>query len=597
MSADTNVSTDAAIMKAMPERNATRFRWWSIASAAAAIALAGYAAVFFMYLNVIWNPGYYGQFGLLIDDDSHAVSEVIPGSPADRAGIKIGDRVERPQTLRDWFSLHPDWATPLPGERTTLSLFRGDKFHTLTLQARPLPPLSVTNSARLVLKSLWLFVFVAVGLILVLLRPSKMTWGFYLFALNVVTVFGPPSSYLSHLPSSWLVIFHFFADVVAPAGVAGFLIFCVRFPANAAAGWRKVIESLALCWFATAAASFTYTDVLPLRFVPLDPVVVYMAAAIMWAIFVVGAAVLLTAYLSARGLEWHRVRWVVLGSACALAAAAAADVRLRGLVGEDPIIAIFMLGPVAFLITYFVARGLERHRIKWIVLGLICAFVATVFDLVWAAPSLPHRASWVAPFELLYIVLPLAVAYAIIRHRVIDVRFMASRALVLGVIASIVAVIIIAIDWLFSTRLPASRFQAAVYVGLALVVGFSLNATWRSIAKTIDFVFFRPWYRTREQAETIADATRHATSKVDLYEPLTAGIANAFSLASAALFERLEDGGFFRVAALGWPPGTTWHILPDDQLTVQMGKSQRIVDVDGFGWQKRNLPSEVARPT
>jgi hypothetical protein len=103
--------------------------------------------------------------------------------------------------------------------------------------------------------------------------------------------------------------------------------------------------------------------------------------------------------------------------------------------------------------------------------------------------------------------------------------------------------------------------------------------------------------RARERAESIADVTRHASSKFNLYEPFTAGIANALSMGSAALFERLEDGGNVRASAQGWPPGTTWHILPNDQLAVLVDKSRRAVNLDSLGWRKRNHSSGAARPT
>ncbi len=597
MNADTNVPADAAIMKAMPERNATRPRLWTIASAAAAIALAVYIAPLFMYLNVIWNPGHYGEFGMTLAENSNSVADVVPGSPADNAGIRPGDRVDRPQTLRARLLLGSSYTFPIaprPGERMTVSTFRGARGTTVALQARPLAPLSEIDKTLLLLKCLWLLIFVAVAFALVLLCPSKMTWAFYAFALNLVLIFwsGNLPSIPSNLPAGWLLAYEIAAGFIAPAGLAGFLVFCARFPTNASTGWRRVVENLAPFLAAAFVPYFMYVVAESVRFQFRWPWLAfdYVTNVFVLATYAVGIALLVRIYLGARGPERQQTKWILLALISAGIVFFAADIKLN-----LPVISIFVLGAAVVLINYFGARGLERHRIGWVFFGFLCALAASAADFLLGGISL-HPAWYVRALELLYVVLPLTVAYAVIRHRVIDVRFVASRALVLGVIASIVAGIVIGIDWLFSTRLPASRLQAATYVGLALVVGFSLNATWRSVGKTIDFVFFRPWYRAREQVEIIAEATRHATSNLDLYEPLTAGIAKAFSLTSAALFERLEDGGFFRVAALGWPPGTTWHILPNDQLAMCVGKSQRIVDVDAFGWQKRNLPGGVARP-
>jgi hypothetical protein len=230
---------------------------------------------------------------------------------------------------------------------------------------------------------------------------------------------------------------------------------------------------------------------------------------------------------------------------------------------------------------------------------LICAFVAHAFDLVGPENGSPvyHPAGVVGASELLYAVLPITVAYAVFRHRVIDVRFFVGRSLVMGVIVSIVALIVVATDWLSSVKLPNTHLEAAVYVGIALLVGFSLNTARQSIGKAIDFAFFRPWYRTQEQLAALGDAMRYAGSKCDLYEPLTSGLANVLSLASAALFERMEGGSYVRVAARGWPAGTIWHILTDNPLTVLAGRGPRVVDIDTIPWDDHNLPVGAARPT
>jgi hypothetical protein len=82
-----------------------------------------------------------------------------------------------------------------------------------------------------------------------------------------------------------------------------------------------------------------------------------------------------------------------------------------------------------------------------------------------------------------------------------------------------------------------------------------------------------------------------------LLGPLTRGIADAFSLASAALFERVDDGGFVRVAACGWPRGALWHILPDDPLNDAMISRGKAKVVDVMQRVDGGLPSGSACPT
>ena len=510
---------------------------------AAAVVLALYAALSFTHLNVIWDPAYYGEFGLTVTSAAGPfVDSIVPGSAADNAGIKLGDRVDRPQALRDRLAL-TEFIAPRPGERMTINVLRGNQGRTLTLTARPLARLTTTDSLLLFLKHISMFVLLVVGLILVLLRPSKMTWGFYLVALSMVLILGD-DRFFSGTALGLLV--QIIDRIILPAGAIGFLIFCVRFPHNATTGWRKVIDSLAPYLLVALVALFATQNILHVAFI-------WPAELLRFADYAVPAVVL----------------------------------------------ACFTAGTSSLLITYSSARGLERQRLNWVVLGGLCALIATAGDVITIPLSgeVAIQSAWLRALDLLYVALPLAVAYAVIRYRVIHVRFVASRALAVGAIASTAALVFVGIDWLFSTRLPSSHLEAAAYAGVALLVGFSLNAARQRIGKTIDSIFFHQWHQTQQQAELIADALRRATSIADLYEPLTADLARVFSLASTALFERVEGAGFVRVAAFAWPVGTLWHILLHDPPVLRLNETQRVTEIDTLQWQGRGIPAGVARPT
>lgn len=581
----------------MPTGHVDKAKLRSIVSTAAAIALALFAGSFFACANVVWNPGYYGEFGMILADDSSSVADVVPGSPAYRAGIRPGDKVDRPQEMRARLLLSSPWRiAPRPGERMTISTLRGKQHTTLALQARPLVPLSVSEKVFLLLKFLWVLIFAAVAFALVLLCPSKMTWGFYLFALNLILIFGPGAHGLPSVPSSLpvggLVAYGIAAGIIAPAGLAGFLIFCVRFPTNAPTGWRRVVENLAPFLAAPFVAYFMFVNAESLRFQFGRPEWSnYVEGGFVLATFVVGIIALARTYFEARGSERQRTLWILLALAGAGVIWFGAELLI-----SLPAISIFVLGVAAVLITYSGSRDLERHRIKWVIFGFLCTLLATAVDFLLGGLS-QHTAWYTRAFEMLYVVLPLTVAYAVMRHRVIDVRFALSRTLVAGVFVSAVILLVVGIDWLFTTRLPASRFEAFVYAGLALLVGFWLNAARQSMGKMIDFLLFRQWYRAKEQATAIVDAMRYASSSGDIYEPLTAGLADAFSLASVALFERVEDGGFVRVAARGWPSGTIWHILPDDPVALRAGNNARIVDIGEMQQHEPDVPAGAARPS
>lgn len=528
-------------MKLMRQANTGRLRLRSIASAVAGLALAllgGSAAL-------DWNPANHPWFGFTLAASSppwgSTVNQVDAGSQAALAGMREGDQVERPTALDDRLLLL-GIQDPHPHEQITLTIRRAGERSNVTLRAQPGVKLSAIDGVWAILGAIAALVFLIAGLAMVLLRPSGMTWGLYLCSFTFAWLASFGQWPLQHVPSGWLLPLREVAIGLTGAGGVGFLVFCVRFPADAPTGWRKRLDHLAPYLAVATAGLMVSRDLAIDDFKP--------------------SAVI--AFLS-RAFDATWVSEVIVGVS-------------------------------VVLITYFAARGLERHKTKWVVLGLVCAFVPVLLG-TWSSYWSVDVPTWITGLaSLLLIPLPLAVAYAVIRHRVIDIRFILSRSLTIGVMASVVAVIVISLDWLFSMKLPSSHLEMAAYVGLALLVGFSANAARQRIGDKIDALFFRQWRQMREQAEAISDAVRRATSKADLYEPLTAGIAKAFLLSSAALFEQAKDGGFVRVAAHAWPTEALWHLLPDDRLAQRANETQRLIDLDAFQWRESELPTGVARP-
>jgi hypothetical protein len=519
-----------------------------ITNAVAALVVALYAGLILSGFIIAWTPNSNGDFGLTLGQTGFyggtTVKQVEPDSAGDRAGIKPGDIVERPLELRDRL-LMTGLILPRPGELVTVSIARGSGRHTVTLRAARAKPLSAIESVATALLLATLILYVVVGFALVLLRPSKMTWGFCLFGFLFVTLFNPYmwNNVSQILPPVWLLALTAPGDVLVPAGMIGFLVFCLRFPTNILTSrWQRAIDASALYLIVVFTILISMRDIAADEFAPEK----------------------VTSSIN----------------------------RLGDVSG----VVILILGIVVLLFNYFNAHGLERQRIKWVVVGVACAFIGMASQFI-GVEIWPTSPDWMALVGALpFIPLPIAIAYAVIRHRVIDVRFILTRSFAIAVIVAVVALIFIAVDWLFSVRLPTSRLEASLYAAIILLIGFSLNAMRQRLGMAVDRLFFRQWQRTKEDADILADTLRRARLTTELYEPLTGGVASAFSLASAALFERVEDGGFVRVAAVGWPAGTTWHIMPDDPLIKLADDRLRVVDVDTFRWPAADLPAGHARP-
>lgn len=500
-------------------------------------------------VSQVWNPGAYGTFGITFGESDDTVVAVAPGSAAQSAGLKPGDLLEPGSPGdRSLLFLINDSNTDVPvGQRINLVVSGPGPRRALTLQARPITPLSLSDSLALVFSDAALLMLLLVALFLVLFRPSKMTWSFYFVALSMLQLFsGNDLFLLSFVAADVRFWFAVAQDFINIASIVGFLVFCIRFPTNAPKGWHKVLDDAALF------------------------------------IFVALAILLVRHHIAVRDIAPAALRYGLFYTI------------------DFSALTILVLGMAILLLNFLKARGDERQRIKWVVLGTACTFVAVVvwifvYLLNWV--NLPGSQTWWnTTLTFLPLVLSLTVIYAVIRHRVIDVHFVLSRSIVFAVIAAIVALVVLGVEWLFSKKLPASRFEVVAYSGVALLVGFSLNTARESIGKIVDMLFFHQWHHARQQTGFLSDAMRQADSTLDVYEPLTNGTAGAMSLASAALFERVEDGGFVRVAAYAWSAGTLWHLLLDDPLVLRVANRPRSTSLDAFQWHGDRVPPGNARP-
>ncbi len=126
-------------------------------------------------------------------------------------------------------------------------------------------PQAVTVADRwgIALRILEVLVYVVIGGALVMLRPSKATWGFYLACLGINQV--PPEA-LGLFPFPWMIVIQLLAHLMLAIGTTGFLIFALRFPSHEVFGWRALLERYSWVVFAISAVLLLSVDLRPVFF-------------------------------------------------------------------------------------------------------------------------------------------------------------------------------------------------------------------------------------------------------------------------------------------------------------------------------------------
>ncbi len=456
--------------------------------------------------------------GLSTDFDG-VVDDVQPGSPAAQASIAPGDRVV-PPLPRDLFRQ--------PSPPISLKLLHAGTIRSVYLIAQP-SSLTLSEKLRLFALCASYLIFLVVGSALLLLRPSPMTWSFYLFCF--LRRYGDLWFYLPG-PGAFFWVSYLFFAILGGANCALVTIFALRFPSDRLEGWRRPAARI---------------------------------------------AVLLAILFP---LAWLYVFWRVVFMGLPTQAPVSILVFLTSIV--------YVCAATIFIVTLVLSRGDARHRLQWI---LVFPFVL-VMRVV--AINLPDSlAPWSSDVLVaLAVLIPLTVAYAVIRRRVFDVEFVVSRAMVYGSITTIVAGTFLLLDWFMSRQFAATRFTLTAEIIVALALGSSLNLLHRNVDRFVDRTFFRQRHLaeqrlTKAAAAVIRAESLQAVDKFLVHEPV-----KALDLTSAAIFHRDEDGkSFLREVTVGFDRSDVRELTSNDSLVLHLLAEEEPVRLADIAWSTDELPA------
>ena len=462
-------------------------------------------------LSLDWQPFY--DFGMRFDAAGNVVS-VYPGGPADEAGIDLGDHVDVANTpLASRVYLFTGFNAAKPGERRTFTVSDGDEFRHVTLTARVRPRGFLDNLSNTLLQ-ISIVAFIAIAATLAILRPSAMTWAFFLYAIfaNTAQVVVP-----SLLPLPGTIAFQLIFDPWGAVAWVALLSFALLFPTNTRTGWRGRAQAY----------------VLPVGFL-VYLLALYQTAAPIFALPFVAAVVTIIDLLDVVGL-------LVVGT--------------------------------AFVLTYRSSAPAARARIRWVMLGLLVGYGGTLtFQLFSSLPGIAiGEPIWLVNVQLtLQLAVPLTVAYACIRHRIFDVRVVVSRALVYGLLTTALVVVITLIDFIVGRLLVETRIAVIGEVVASVAIGLSLNTVHKVLEQFVDRTLYRSRNRAQHRLQRVGNGLLYATSPSAVTTLVTQEPLDAFRLASASVFRESDDGSYQRVAALGWDDATVVRLEADDPIVLQL---------------------------
>jgi hypothetical protein len=215
--------------------------------------------------------------------------------------------------------------------------------------------------------------------------------------------------------------------------------------------------------------------------------------------------------------------------------------------------ALGVLLTLAFaLAAYRESAGEDRQRIGWVLAGIILTQTAILGYNSVDALSGPWIEFIKVVMFTLQTALPVSLAYAILRYRVIDLGFVLNRTLVYAVVTAVVVVAVSFVDWLSGKLISETRLALAAEALVTIGLGVALNAVHGRIERLVDRVIFRARYIAERKLRNRLDALAFVSTEAAVDSALTDEIVDILRLQSAAVFRITESAQFARVRSIAW---------------------------------------------
>jgi PAS domain S-box-containing protein len=464
-----------------------------------------------VYLKTTWT---------LMEDGVHwerapqglVAARVAEGGPAERAGIREGDVLlgVANEPVLEVAQIQAVLAHCSPGESISYSLLRANERRSLAVQVQPLPRGNLTLFYYLSLAG---FCSLVVGTIVALKRrPDRTLFHFYAICILFFLVYS--LSYAGKLDLvDWAILW---LDQVAILLLpVVYLHFCL--------------------WFPTRHLSRSGSRWVPAAYFP--------------ALFLVGAAIaspLLFVAVPDGDVLWQVTttieRWQPLYFASLFVAAFAVLAR-----------------------SYRATRNMRvRRQMKWLVWGTgtgvlpFLGFYAIPFALG-REPRLPMQLAGYLPLAAI----PLSLAYAVVRHRLMDVELVFRRTLVsLLASAAVVGLSLLAFGLANVVAGEAEVRGTIVAVLSTLVVILLFMPVKGRIQELVERLFYRDRYSSRKALLRLSQELNADPDLGRMTDRLLDGIQAALGVDSVAVFLPERDRAFTLFRSRGTPPGAETLRLP-----------------------------------
>jgi hypothetical protein len=254
---------------------------------------------------------------------------------------------------------------------------------------------------------------------------------------------------------------------------------------------------------------------------------------------------------------------------------------------------LVLLATVNLAQAYRRTAGALRQRVQWVGLATGAKFVVYLIPMI-PGVALGGTIGFIWIQATVSMLANIALAYAILRHRVFDIGFVINRALVYGIVSIVLLVSFGLLEWLAHHFISGAGEESDKNVMLDAAIALGLYLGFHRLKHSVDHMveklFFHHWHENESRLRRFVRQAMHITSAPDLESAYLAALERFTDNAGAVLYRRRGDAYEQAGGALLQAPG---QIGINDALAVALRADHApllLHDADS------DLPGELALP-
>jgi hypothetical protein len=234
---------------------------------------------------------------------------------------------------------------------------------------------------------------------------------------------------------------------------------------------------------------------------------------------------------------------------------------------------IYLVPLVMLLAGYARSRSGERVRLAW-----VAAAALLIMASVTLVNAIPIGFFYTYSIAAILLALALfALSYALLRHRLVAIAIVVDRALVYGLVTTLVVGVVAAVNSLALRAALPPGASLAVQIMVPLALGIALRQVKEYLDRIVERVFFRAKYLSEKALRSFAQHVEHFTDAAALLEAATSEVQRHTQAPGVAVYS-VETSGYKLMQQVGGDRFPR-KLNPDDAALVAVRAERREVEL------------------